>query len=250
MKYAAIAATSILAIAGSAQAGLSLSDPGLRTGATTESISARMRLDNDNSPTWKNAIIDDSGNIGGPLNALGANERNPIYDSGLTYNWSMSFTAGSNAISLTVSDSSNTEIESLNSTWFNLEPEEQLVAIRIDGSAPGGGSVSATLDSFDFAGNAGAFNYTYDNDFSASPGSTRQYTDNTEIAWLTQLLDDGETLTINGTFTLNWTGSNSNGQKDERTGIFVRLIAGPAVPAPGAAALLAVAGLAVGRRRK
>jgi MYXO-CTERM domain-containing protein len=230
-----------------ASAALSLTDPGLIDGGASSFVSARMRLDNDNSPTWKNAILNDTGNIGSPANIFGANSITPLYDSGVTYDWTISFTAGSGAISLEVFDGGSV-VESL--SGFSTVPSgEDLLAIRIDGSAPGGGRVVATIDSYNFAGAPGSIPYLYDNDFLSSPASTRQFQVGSPL-FLADLLNAGETLTINGTFVFDYLGSNPNGQKDERTGIDVRLFAGNAIPSPGVLAAMGLAGVASARRRR
>ncbi|MEM9082163.1 MAG: hypothetical protein AAGB34_01105 [Planctomycetota bacterium] len=237
-------------IAGTSQAALSTVDPGLIDGSVDSFVSNRIRLDNDNSQTWKNAIIVDSQNIGGSANKRGAIMRPTPYTSGVTYDYTVSYTAGTGAMNLTVSDNGNV-VESLD--WI-ATPDTGLdfLAIRVDGSAPGGGSVFATIDSFDFAGDAGTVNYDYANDFTASPGSTRRYMNNANLLYLTNVLDSGETLTFDGTFVFNYAGSNSKGQKDERTGIEVRLFQGTAnvIPAAPTAGLLAFAGIATTRRRR
>lgn len=216
------AAVAVLALAGTVQAGITFSDPGLYD-TIEDRFESRIRLDGGSSQTWKTAFWDDTT----LLSTSGVNQN--VFGNGVGYDFSFTYDAGTGAASLDVAGLGLSDV-------ITLDPGYGLAGVRFftRSETDGETQVSGLSISVDGAPSVPVA------DFGTGLGEV--FADGP-----TAYLDaPATTLAITGTVSFSWLdGANLQG---ERFKFSTKVLQG--IPGPGAIALLAVAGLGGRRRRR
>lgn len=240
MNFATIASVTACAVvvsAGSASAALTTENPGYVSGSTL--FEARMRLDQGNSQTWKAAFWE-GGQLGGQTGVVNGS---PWVD-GLAYDFTLNYTASTGAAEITIFSLNGGDRVAADT--IQLATGNSVAGFRYyAGSRSGIGTTSLTGLTADIDGDVVSLD-----DIGTTINNGWNITSNFFFT-----ANDVEQVSISGQITYDWIDSVSNGDFDlqgERfkAGFYFVEANGTEVPAPGAAVLAGVAGVAALRRKR
>lgn len=237
---ASVSACAVVAAASSASGALTTVNPGYVSGSTH--FEARMRVDAGNSQTWKAALWQGGNN---PQASNGVKQN--LWNDGQTYNFELTFSAADGATSLTVFDLGGAD--QVAATTLELDAGDTVAGFRYYSRSQGNGIGSTTLS---------GLNINIDGtdvalaDLSTGVNEVWKETNN---FFFTD--PNVQNIAITGSITFDWLDTLSGNAinqnlKDERfkAGFYFLSADGSAVPAPGAAALAGLAGVAALRRKR
>jgi hypothetical protein len=229
----------IVVVAGNAFAGITTVDPGVYTNVS-EVGQARIRLDQGNSQTWKAAFWKDLT----MLSNSGVQGPNPtVWSNAAEYAWTIKYNAGTGNGSIQVAANQNV----VTSANFGLAAGKSLAGFYffVNSTYAGGSDVNGAHAKTE------VYNMTAKLDGGAAiaiPSITadflQSFVQGPNYYFDSSVMD----VEFSGKIKFTWNaGANLNNERNKFT---LKFLEGNRIPAPGAAVLLALGGLAVARLRR
>lgn len=234
-----VSAIALVAIAGTAAAGLTTVNSGLYTDLS-EVGQARMRLDQGNSQTWKAAFWKDLA----MLSNSGVQGPNPsVWTNAAEYAWTIKYNAGTGAGSIQVAANQNV----VTSANFGLSAGKSLAGFYffVNSTYAGGSDINGAHAKTEVYGMTAKLD---GGPGIAVPNITADFLQSF-VQGPNYYFDSSVTdFELSGKIKFTWNaGANLNNERNKFT---LKLLEGTRIPTPGASALLAIGVLAAARRRR